>query len=255
MPQEITVAEQLKQLYELQLIDAKIDEIEILKGELPIEVSDLEDDIAGLEIRIGKLRNTIKDLQANIAKQQANMKEAESLIERYKQQLDNVKNNREFEALTKELELQQLDIQLAEKKIRQANADIQSKEEALAATEEKTEKKKNDLEVKKVELQDIISKTESEERALRQNSDAAKAGIEERLIKAYERIRSSYRNNLAVVTIQRDACGGCFNKIPPQLQLEIAMRKKVIACEYCGRILVDDNILQPNKESVPVESD
>jgi predicted nucleic acid-binding Zn-ribbon protein len=183
------------------------------------------------------------------------MKEAESLIERYKQQLDNVKNNREFEALTKELELQQLDIQLAEKKIRQANADIQSKEEALAATEEKTEKKKNDLEVKKVELQDIISKTESDERALRQNSDAAKAGIEERLIKAYERIRSSYRNNLAVVTIQRDACGGCFNKIPPQLQLEIAMRKKVIACEYCGRILVDDNILQPNKESVAVESD
>lgn len=255
MAQEITVAEQLKQLYELQLIDSKIDEIEILKGELPIEVSDLEDDIAGLEIRIGKLRNTIKELQSNISKQQANIQEAESLIERYKQQLDNVKNNREFEALTKELDLQKLDIQLAEKRIRQAQTDIQTKEETLSATEEKFHKKKNDLELKKVELQDIISKTETEENALRQKSDAAKAGIEQRLIKAYEKIRASYRNNLAVVTIQRDACGGCFNKIPPQLQLEISMRKKVIACEYCGRILVDDHILQPHEEQTAVAQD
>lgn len=255
MAQEITVAEQLKQLYELQLIDSKIDEIEILKGELPIEVSDLEDDIAGLEIRIGKLRNTIKELQSNISKQQANIQEAESLIERYKQQLDNVKNNREFEALTKELDLQKLDIQLAEKRIRQAQTDIQTKEETLSTTEEKFNKKKNDLELKKVELQDIISKTESEENALRQKSDAAKEGIEDRLIKAYEKIRVSYRNNLAVVTIQRDACGGCFNKIPPQLQLEISMHKKVIACEYCGRILVDDHILQPQEEQTAVAQD
>lgn len=246
MANEITVAEQLKQLYELQLIDSKIDEIEVLKGELPIEVGDLEDEIAGLEIRTGKLRAAVKDLQGNIAKQQANIKEAETLIERYKVQLDNVKNNREFEALTKELEMQQLDIQLAEKKIRQGNAEIENKEETLKATEDKFEKKKKDLELKKVELDEIISKTETEEKALRQTSDAARVHVEPRLIKAYDKIRASYRNSLAVVTVQRDSCGGCFNKIPPQLQLEIAMRKKIIVCEYCGRILVDDFILDPN---------
>ncbi|MBK8878698.1 MAG: hypothetical protein IPN74_09185 [Haliscomenobacter sp.] len=246
MANEITVAEQLKQLYELQLIDSEIDEIEVLKGELPIEVGDLEDDIAGLEIRTGKLRGAIKELQGNIAKQQANVKEAENLIERYKVQLDNVKNNREFEALTKELEMQQLDIQLADKKIRAANTEIENKEETLAATEEKLDKKQKDLEVKKIELQEIISKTESEEKALREKSDAARVGVEARLIKAYDKIRSSYRNSLAVVTVQRDSCGGCFNKIPPQVQLEIAMRKKIIVCEYCGRILVDDYILDPH---------
>ncbi|MBP9874076.1 MAG: hypothetical protein KBC60_08550 [Haliscomenobacter sp.] len=257
MANEITVAEQLKQLYELQLIDSEIDEIEVLKGELPIEVGDLEDDIAGLEIRTGKLRGTIKELQGNIAKQQANIKEAENLIERYKTQLDNVKNNREFEALTKELEMQQLDIQLAEKKIRASNIEIENKEETLAATEEKLDKKKKDLEVKKIELQEIISKTESDERALREKSNAARVGVEDRLIKAYDKIRSSYRNSLAVVTVQRDSCGGCFNKIPPQVQLEIAMRKKIIVCEYCGRILVDDYVLDSNYQPgrVPGETE
>lgn len=246
MANEITVAEQLKQLYELQLIDSEIGEIEVLKGELPIEVGDLEDEIAGLEIRTGKLRAAIKDLQSNIAKQQSSIKEAESLIERYKTQLDNVKNNREFEALTKEVEMQELDIQLFDKRIRQSNVEIESKDETLQATEEKLAKKQKDLELKQVELQEIISKTETEEKQLRTKSDAARAHVEPRLIKAYDKIRTSYRNSLAVVTIQRDSCGGCFNKIPPQLQLEIAMRKKIIVCEYCGRILVDDFILDPN---------
>ena len=246
MANEITVAEQLKQLYELQLIDSKIDEIEVLKGELPIEVGDLEDEIAGLEIRTGKLRAAIKELQANISKQQANAKEAESLIERYKSQLDNVKNNREFDALNKEIEMQGLDIQLAEKRMRQSSAEIEVKEEQLRAVEEKLAKKQKDLEVKKTELQDIISKTETEETELREHSNAARQHVEPRLIKAYDKIRSSYRSSLAVVTVQRDSCGGCFNKIPPQLQLEIAMRKKIIVCEYCGRILVDDYILDSN---------
>lgn len=258
MANEITVAEQLKELYELQLIDSKIDEIEVLKGELPIEVGDLEDEIAGLEIRTSKLRAAVKDLQGNVAKQQANIKEAETLIERYQTQLDNVKNNREFEALSKELEMQKLDIQLAEKRIRQGNVEIENKEETLRAAEDKLDKKKKDLELKKVELNEIISKTETEENILRADSNAARVHVEERLIKAYDKIRASYRNSLAVVTVQRDSCGGCFNKIPPQLQLEIAMRKKIIVCEYCGRILVDDYILdstyQPGRVAEEAEN-
>jgi uncharacterized protein len=247
MAQETTVAEKLKQLYQLQMVDSKIDEIEVLKGELPMEVSDLEDDIAGLETRLDKTNGTIKEIQAQLSKHQSAIKEAEALIERYRTQLDNVKNNREFEALTKELEMQSLDIQLAEKRIRQSKMDQDKQEENRFNTEERLMKKRKDLDVKRVELNEIISKTESEERELRSESDAARVGVEERLIKAYDKIRTSYRNGLAVVTVARDACGGCFNKIPPQLQLEISMRKKIIACEHCGRILVDDYILTGDK--------
>jgi predicted nucleic acid-binding Zn-ribbon protein len=247
MANEITVAEKLKTLYQLQLIDSQISEIEILKGELPMEVSDLEDDIAGLETRLEKTENNIKELQATVARFLNNVKEAEALKVKYKTQLDNVKNNREYEALTKELEMQDLDIQLAEKRSKQAKIDMVKQEESLASTEERLGKKRKDLEAKRIELNEIISKTESDERALRAESDAAREHIEERLIKAYDKIRSSYRNGLAVVTIQRDSCGGCFNKIPPQVQLEISMRKKIIACEHCGRILVDDYILTGDK--------
>ncbi len=247
MAQETTVAEKLKQLYQLQMVDSKIDEIEVLKGELPMEVSDLEDDIAGLETRLDKTNGAIKEIQAQLSKHQSAIKEAEALIERYRTQLDNVKNNREFEALTKELEMQSLDIQLAEKRIRQSKMDQDKQEENRFNTEERLMKKRKDLDVKRVELNEIISKTESEERELRSESDAARVGIEDRLIKAYDKIRTSYRNGLAVVTVARDACGGCFNKIPPQLQLEISMRKKIIACEHCGRILVDDYILTGDK--------
>lgn len=247
MANEITVAEKLKTLYQLQLIDAQIGEIEVLKGELPMEVSDLEDDIVGLETRLEKTVNSVKELQTTMSRYVANIKEAEALKIKYKTQLDNVKNNREYEALTKELEMQDLDIQLAEKRIKQSKMDIAKQEESQANTEERLNKKKTDLEAKQVELNEIISKTEHEENALRSESNVAREHIEERLIKAYDKIRSSYRNGLAVVTVQRDSCGGCFNKIPPQVQLEISMRKKIIACEHCGRILVDDLILTGDK--------
>lgn len=238
-----TVAEKLKKLYELQQIDSELDQIEVLKGELPIEVSDLEDTIAGLDKRVNKLQGEIDDLNNTVNGHEAAIKEAESLIERYNTQLDNVKNNREYDALTKELEIQRLDIQLAEKRIREANVTIAGKEETLGAAQERLDKKKKDLEIKKVELEEISTATAKKEKELRAASEKKRKAVEERLITSYDRIRERYRNGLAVVTVERDACGGCFNEIPPQVQLEISMRKNIIACEHCGRVLVDDYIL------------
>lgn len=248
MAVELTVAEKLKELYDLQTIDSKIDEIEVLKGELPMEVSDLEDDIAGLSTRIQRLQVQVKDLEQEAAKHQANIQEAEALIVRYNTQLDNVKNNREYDALTKELEMQSLEIQLSEKKIKVVKKEAENKQETLDATQERLNTKQKELESKKVELEQIIAKTEKEEEKLRKQSEKARKNIEERLIRAYDKIRKSYRNGMAVVTVERNACGGCFNQIPPQLQLEIAMRKKIIACEHCGRILVDDFIADVGEE-------
>ncbi len=242
MSKELTVAEKLKSLYELQQIDSEIDEISILKGELPIEVSDLEDEIAGLNTRAQKLFNTIKDIEGDISRHKGNIKDSENNIQRYEKQLDNVKNNREYDALMKELELQKLEIQLSEKKIKEAKGAIVLKDESLKATEGKMTLKEKDLDVKKQELLQIIEKTEKEEDKLRKKAEKARKKIEDRLLKAYDKIRTSYRNGLAVVTVERDACGGCFNKIPPQLQLDIGLRKKIIACEHCGRILVDKDI-------------
>ncbi len=250
MAVELTVGEKLRQLYELQQIDSQIDEIQILKGELPIEVSDLEDEIVGLQTRVNKLESAVKEIQVEASRHQANIDHANMLIERYQAQLDNVKNNREFEALTKELELQRLEIQLSEKKIRQSRIELDAKQETLAAAQERMSKRSAELEAKRVELQQIIEKTEKEEEKLRKKSDKARKGIEERLIRAYDRIRGSYRNGLAVAKVSRNSCGGCFNKIPPQMQLEIAMRKKIMACEHCGRILVDDFILQDEAQPV-----
>ncbi len=248
MASESTVAEKLRQLYKLQQIDSQISEIEVLKGELPMEVSDLEDEIAGLETRVNRLKGNIEELEEEIGRHNANIKEAEALIDRYNTQLDNVKNNREYDALTKELELQKLEIQLSQKKIAQASKEIESKQETLNATEERLSRKSKELETKQVELKEIIEKTEKEESALRKASEKARENIEERLLKAYDKTRKSYRNGLAVVTVERNSCGGCFNKIPPQMQLEIAMRKKIIACEHCGRILVDDFIMDEGSE-------
>jgi predicted nucleic acid-binding Zn-ribbon protein len=242
MAGEPSVEEKLKALYELQMIDSKIDKIEVLKGELPIEVSDLEDEIVGLDTRVKRLTNNISDFDSEIAKHRSNIKEAEALIERYTRQLDNVKNNREYDALTKELELQRLEIQLSEKKIGQTDKDKLAKQETLTAAEKRLADKQKALETKKKELQEIIKKTEKEEEKLRKQSEKAKKSIEDRLMFSYNKIRNSYRNGLAVVTVERSACGGCFNMIPPQLQLEISMSKKIIACEHCGRILVDDVI-------------
>lgn len=239
---EISIEEKLRQLFSLQKIDTKIDEIEVLKGELPIEVSDLEDEITGLETRLKNLNDTVKDIEKESLKFTTKISEGEALIKKYTKQLDDVKNNREFDALSKELEMQKLEIQLAEKKAREINDKVTAKNTVIKEAKEKLKAKKANLDVKKDELKSIIAKTEKDEKALRKSASAAEAMIDERLLKAYHRIRNNYRNGLALVAIERDACGGCFNQIPPQIQLEVSQRKKIIACEHCGRILVDSEI-------------
>lgn len=239
---EKTVPERLSDLYKLQEIDSQLDQITILKGELPIEVSDLEDEIEGLQTRINKLQDSKKELEDNIAHHQNKIKESEALIAKYGRQLDDVKNNREYEALTKEIELQRLDIQLSEKRIGETQGSITAKDETLTAAQERLAEKQSNLETKKVELEKIIAKTEKEETKLQKQSVSQRKLIDDRLLKGYDRVRGSYRNGLAVVTVERNACGGCFNKVPPQLQLEISLQKKIIVCEHCGRILVDESL-------------
>ncbi len=239
---EISIEDKLRQLYELQQIDSKIDAIEILKGELPIEVSDLEDEITGLETRLKNLNESIKEVETEAAKYTTRMAEGEALIVKYTKQLDDVKNNREFDALSKELEMQKLEIQLADKKAREVNEKISLKSTVIKDAKDKLKTKKANLDVKKDELKSIVAKTEKEEKALRKSAAGAEAKVEERLMKAYKRIRTNYRNGIALVAVERDACGGCFNQIPPQVQLEVTQHKKIIACEHCGRILVDNEI-------------
>jgi len=239
---DISIEEKLRQLYTLQKIDSKIDEIEVLKGELPIEVSDLEDEITGLETRLKNLNETVKDIEKEGQKFTTRITEGEGLIKKYTKQLDDVKNNREFDALNKELEMQKLEIQLAEKKAKENGDKVAVKNAVVKEVKEKLKSKKANLDLKKDELKSIIAKTEKEEKALRKNAAAAEEVIDDRLLKAYHRIRKSYRNGLALVTIERDSCGGCFNQIPPQIQLEVSQRKKILACEHCGRILVDNEI-------------
>lgn len=240
--EQISVEDRLRKLYALQVIDSNLDEIEVLKGELPMEVNDLDDEIAGLETRTNNLKAAVKEIDDEISVQKAKISEAEALQTRYKKQLDDVKNNREFEALTKEIELQGLEIQLCEKKIREAETRVEAKQETLKEAKARMSAKKKDLETKKVELEKIIENTDKEEKKLKRASTSARKDIDERLLNAYEKIRTRYRNGLAVVPVDRGACGGCFNGIPPQVQLEISQRKKIIACEHCGRILVDNEI-------------
>ena len=246
---ELSVGEKLLQLYELQKVDSQIDEIAILKGELPMEVRDLEDEIAGLETRVNKLESTINELDSEVSRHTANIKESEALIARYEKQMDNVKNNREYDALSKELELQRLEIQLSEKKSREGSTFNDSKKETLKAAQERLDQKKADLDSKKVELEKIIVKTVKEEEKLMRKSVKAKKKIEDRLIKAYTKIRGAYRNGLAVVSVERNSCGGCFNKVPPQIQLDIMSQKKIIACEHCGRVLVDGTVIKGDKKT------
>lgn len=246
---EKPIVEKLRDLYKLQQVDSKIDQIEVLKGELPMEVSDLEDEIQGLDTRVSRLENVIKDLNNEVASYDTKKKESEMLIERYEGQMDNVKNNREYEALMKETEMQRLGIQLADKKIGIAKRELEGKEEVLNATKERKDAKAAELVTKQEELKNIIAKTEKEEKKLRKASTSARKGIEERLLKAYDRTRTSYRNGLSVVTIERNSCGGCFNAVPPQLQLEVSQRKKILACEHCGRILVDANLMTEEEEA------
>lgn len=241
---EISVEERLRALYSLQLVDSEIDKIKTLRGELPLEVQDLEDEIAGLETRLGNHRDEVATLDKSISKKNNEIQESETLIKKYEDQQKNVRNNREFDSLSKEIEYQNLEIELCNKKIREFNIQVDEKKVLIAESEATLADRQSDLDNKKSELEEIISDTQKEEEGLYKKSEKIQSVIEERLLAAYKRIRTNARNGLAVVSIQRDACGGCFNQIPPQRQLDIKSRKKIIVCEYCGRILVDDEIIQ-----------
>ena len=240
--QELTVEEKLQNLYELQRIDTEIDKIKTLRGELPLEVQDLEDEIAGLETRIENLKVELGELDKTASTRKMDIKKAEEAIKKYSEQLDNVRNNREYDALSKEIEFQKLEIELQEKRIREAQKAKAEKEALMEESKKRYADKVSDLEAKKGELNDIINETHKDEESLQSKSEELAATIDERLLTAYRRIRSNARNGLAVVTVDRDACGGCFNKTPPQRQLDIRSRKKIIVCEYCGRILIDKYI-------------
>ncbi len=240
--QELTVEEKLQNLYELQRIDTEIDKIKTLRGELPLEVQDLEDEIAGLETRIENLKAELSELDKTTSTRKQEIKKAEESIKKYSEQLDNVRNNREYDALSKEIEFQKLEIELQEKRIREATKAKAEKDALMEESKKRYEDKVSDLEAKKGELNDIVNETHKDEESLKVKSEELAATIDDRLLTAYRRIRSNARNGLAVVTVDRDACGGCFNKIPPQRQLDIRSRKKIIVCEYCGRILIDKYI-------------
>ena len=241
-PSELTVEEKLKALYQLQSMLSEIDKIKTLRGELPLEVQDLEDDVAGLSTRIEKIQNEIAELKANVVNKKIEIEAAMVSVEKYKSQQENVRNNREYDVLTKEIEFQTLEIELCEKRIREALAAEKAKNEEIARSTELLEERQKDLEAKKAELEEIVSETKQEEEKLREKAKVLETTIEARLLQAFKRIRKNSRNGLGVVYVQRDACGGCFNKIPPQKQLDIRSRKKIIVCEYCGRIMVDPEL-------------
>lgn len=236
---ESTVANKLGALMRLQTIDSQLDEIRRVRGDLPEEVRDLEDEIAGYEVRVNKFDEEIQALNDNIAARKQAIKDSESLIRKYEEQQSNVRNNREYDAITKEIELQRLEIQISEKKIKESYYQIEQKNNEIAGTKQKLDERRKDLESKNGELQVIVSESEEDERKLMEEREDAVKAIEDRLLSAYSRIRSNVRNGLAVVTVKRDACGGCFNTVPPQRQSDIASHKKIIVCEHCGRIFAD----------------
>jgi predicted nucleic acid-binding Zn-ribbon protein len=239
---DYSVEEKLTSLVKLQKVDSKLDGIQILKGELPIEVSDLEDEIAGLNARQNRIEEEMNGIQQFIEDKKTLIKDAQELVKKYEKQSDNVKNNREFEAINKEMEMQSLEIKLAEKHIKDATEDIAEKGKQLELAKKAVAVKETNLKGKKGELEKIIGETEKEEKHYKKLEDTARAGVEERLLVSYDRIRNNYRNGLAVVPVERDSCGGCYNAIPPQKQSDIKQRKKIIVCENCGRILVDDEL-------------
>lgn len=239
---ELTVEEKLTALYKLQTMMSEIDKIKTLRGELPLEVQDLEDEVAGLDTRIQNFQADLKDIDSAIAQQKNKIVDSNSLIQRYKEQLENVRNNREFDNLTKEVEFQGLEVELAEKRIREFTADSKAIAEEIQKSKENLKERTLDLRSKKEELNEIVTETKQQEEQLREQAKQLETAIEPRLLAAFKRIRKNARNGLAVVYIQRDACGGCFNKIPPQRQLDIKLRKKIIVCEHCGRIMVDPQL-------------
>ena len=241
-PSELTVEERLKTLYQLQTALSAIDEKRALRGELPLEVQDLEDEIEGLTTRVDKISADIAEYQKAISLKKGEIADAEASVERYKAQLNDVKNNREYDTLSKEIEFQTLEIELCNKKIREANNKIAEKEEEKQKSEDQIAERQGDLEVKKGELEEIMEETRVEEERLKEQVKVLEAKIDGRLLTSFKRIRKNARNGLGIVYVQRDACGGCFNKIPPQRQLDIRMHKKIIVCEYCGRIMIDPEL-------------
>lgn len=241
---QITIEKRLNALYNLQTIDSSIDKMRIVRGELPLEVQDLEDEIAGLETRIENFISETQELKDSISEKENIIASSKVMIKKYEDQQTNVRNNREYDSLTKEVEYQNLEIQLSEKRIKESTLKLESIQEDITKSQDYLTERKDDLDIKNSELKDIIAETEKEEASLSKRSEENKKFIEDRLLIAYTRIRTNARNGLAVVKIERDACGGCFNKIPPQHQLDIRMHKKIIVCEYCGRILVDDAIAE-----------
>jgi len=241
-PKELTVEQKLKALYQLQTMLSEIDKIKTLRGELPLEVQDLEDEVAGLNTRIEKIKLEISELKSSIAAKKIEIEAAKASVEKYKAQQENVRNNREFDFLSKEIEFQTLEIELCEKRIKEFTADEKEKSEEVANSIVVLEEREKDLSVKKNELDEIISETKQEEEKLREKAKVLETTIEPRLLQAFKRIRKNSRNGLGIVYVQRDACGGCFNKIPPQRQMDIRMRKKIIVCEYCGRVMIDPEL-------------
>ncbi len=249
---EMSVEQKLEALYQLQTMLSEIDSIKTLRGELPLEVQDLEDEIAGLTIRINKFNEEIEALNTDIAIKKNKIAEAKAAVEHYQTQLNDVKNNREYDMLSKEIEFQNLEIELQNKRIGEVTRTIDAKREEIANSTNALTERRTDLDIKKSELDEIISETKAEEEKLREKAKALETTIEPRLLTAFKRIRKNSRNGLGVVYVQRDACGGCFNKISPQRQLDIRMRKKIIMCEYCGRIMIDPELAGVKIEK-PVE--
>lgn len=252
-PTELSVEEKLKTLYQLQTTLSAIDEKKALRGELPLEVQDLEDEIEGLTIRIDKIKREIDEFQKAVSQKKAEINEAQASVERYKEKLNDVKNNREYDTLSKEIEFQTLEIELCNKKIREAQTRIEEKTNELHENEEAIKDRQSDLDIKKSELDEIMEETRAEEEKLKEKVTELEAKIEPRLLTSFKRIRKNARNGLGIVYVQRDACGGCFNKIPPQRQLDIKMHKKIIVCEYCGRIIVDPELAGIKAEKVATD--
>ncbi len=237
---ELPIEQKLKALYDLQKVSSEIDKIRIQRGELPLEVEDLEDELAGLQTRVNNYNDEIRKLNSLVVDLKNKIKEAEGQIKKYEGQQNSVRNNREFDAISKEIEFQDLDKQYNEKRIREYTAEIHHKQELLEDAKARIEDRQGDLDVKKAELDTIVAETRQKEEALEAQAEEISKKIDQRSLDAFHRIRGNAHNGLAVVSVDRDACGGCFNHIPPQRQLDIKMRKKIIICEYCGRILVDD---------------
>lgn len=252
-PSEMTVEEKLKLLFQLQVTLSAIDEKRALRGELPLEVQDLEDEIAGLNTRLQKIKDEIADYQSAVAQKRNEIEQYQQSVDRYKQQLDSVRNNREYDNLSKEIEFQTLEIELANKKIKEANEKISERQADLDKAQATITDRQADLVSKRAELDDIMQETRDAEADLKERAKELEARIEPRLLQSFKRIRKSARNGLGIVYVQRDACGGCFNKIPPQRQLDIKMHKKIIPCEYCGRIMIDPELAGIKTEAPVVE--